>query len=248
MTVKMRNWIRFLLVFFIFTLVFVVIVDKFVLPVYVRHGEEIPLVDVRGRSFDESLIILTMVGFSVEVSDSLENADYPPGTVIDQQPPPGTLVKKGRMVRVVITRGEHFFTMPNLVGKVLKAASLNLQRYHIVTDYISYEFSSDKPRGVVSAQSLRPGLMVSQNDSISLVVSKGPPPRQLEVPDLFGLNLEEAKALIRKEGFKMGTIRYIPNDDLVAYTVIEQDPEYGILYDNPVRINLEVTIAPHSEE
>ncbi|MDO9548128.1 MAG: PASTA domain-containing protein [Candidatus Marinimicrobia bacterium] len=246
MTVRMRNWIRFLTVFMIFSIIFVLIIDKIVLPTYVGHDKEIPLVDVRGRSLDETAIILDMLGLHYEVIDSTENNDLPPQTVVDQQPPAGTLVKTDRVLRLVITSGERFFPMPNLVGKVIKAANLELQRYYLKTDSISYEFSSDKPRGVITAQSIRARQMISASDSVSLVVSKGPPPRQLEVPDLFGLNLDEAKAAIRKAGFRVGAIRYITNDDLVAYTVIGQKPEFGVLYDNAVPISLEVTIASHS--
>lgn len=245
MTVRMRNWIRFLTVFVIFTIVFVLVMDKVLLPKYVGHGKETPLVDVRGRSLNEAAIILDMLGLHYEIIDSTESNDLPPQTVVDQQPPPKTLVKTGRMIRLVITRGERFFPMPNLVGTVMKAANLILQRYHLKTDSISYAYSSDKPRDVITAQSIPPRQMVTANDSVSLVISKGPPPRQLEVPDLFGLNLDEAKAAIKKAGFRVGSIRYITNDDLVAYTVIGQKPEFGVLYDNAVPINLEVTIASH---
>lgn len=245
MTVRMRNWFRFLTVFIIFSVIFVLIIDKIVMPRYVNHGKEIPLVDVTGRSLDEAAIILNMIELSYEVIDSTEDNDLPPQTVVDQQPPPGTPVKKGRMIRLVITSGERFFPMPNLVGTVLKAANLELDRYFLKIDTITYEYSSDKPRGVVTAQSISPKQMVSANDSVALVVSKGPPPRQLEVPDLFGMNLEEAKNIIKKAGFRVGSIRYITNDDLVAYTVIGQNPEFGMLYDNPVQIDLEVTIASH---
>jgi len=248
MTITARNWIRFLIVFVIFSIIFVLVIDKIVLPIYVGNSKEIPLVDIRGRSLDEAVIILDMVGLHYEVIDSTENNDLPPQTVVDQQPPAGTPVKAGRMIRLVITSGERFFPMPNLVGKVMKAANLELQRYHIKTDSISYEFSSDKPRDVITAQSIRPRQMISASDSVSLVVSKGPPPRQLEVPDLFGMNLDEAIAAIRKSGFRVGAVRYITNDDLVAYTVIGQKPETGHFYDNAVPINLEVTITSHSRE
>ncbi|MGC9363833.1 MAG: PASTA domain-containing protein [Fidelibacterota bacterium] len=246
MTIRVRNWIRFLTVFVIFTAGFVLVMDKIVMPLYVEHGEEISLVDVCGRSLDEAAIIFDMIGLHYEVIDTTHDEKYPPQTIVDQQPPAGTPVKKGRVVRLVIIGGEHFFPMPNLVGKVLKAANLELQRLHLEVADISYEYSSEKPNGVITAQSIRPRQMVSSNDSVSLVVSKGLPPRQLQVPDLFGLNLEEAKVLIRNTGFEVGSIRYITNDDLVAYTVIGQQPEFGILYDNPVAIDLEVTITSHT--
>lgn len=247
MTVKMRKWCRLLIVFFIVTLIFIVTMDQFVLPRYVSHGEELTMLDVRNRSYAEAKKILLDLGFKAVAIDTLENTELSPETVVDQQPSPGAAVKRGRVVRLVITSGERFFPMPNLVGKVLKAAQLELDRHHLDVGSISEEFSSDKPRGVVTRQSIRPGLMVSSRDMLELVVSKGSPPSQLEVPDLFGMNLEEAKAAIRKTGFKIGTIRYISNDELVAYTVIGQHPEWGTLLDNPIAINLEVTITSHPE-
>jgi len=247
MTVKLHNWFRFLIIFFIVTLIFVVTMDQFVLPRYVSHGKELTMVDVRDSSYTEAKNILLELGFQAIAVDTLENTELPPETVIDQQPLPGAAVKQGRIVRLVITSGERFFPMPNLVGKVLKAAQLELDRQHLNVSSTTEEFSSDKPPGVVTRQSIRPGLMVSSKDTLELVISKGLPPSQLEVPDLFGMNLDEAKAAIRKAGFKIGTIRYIPNDELVAYTVIRQNPEWGTLLDNPVLINLEVTIASHPE-
>lgn len=247
MTVRTRNWFRILTVFFIVTLIFVVTMDQFVLPRYVSRGKELTMVEVRNSSYTEAKNILLELGFRAIAVDTLENAELPPETVIDQQPLPGAAVKQGRMVRLVITSGERFFSMPNLVGKVLKAAQLELNRQHLSVSSITDEFSSDKPPGVVTRQSIRPGLMVSSKDALELVISKGPPPSQLEIPDLFGMNLNEAQAAIRKAGFKVGTIRYIPNDELVAYTVIRQHPEWGTLFDNPVPINLEVTIASHPE-
>jgi len=247
MTVKMRNWFRILIVFLIVTLIFVVTMNQFVLPWYVSHDKELTMVDVRDSSYAAAKDILLKLGFQAIAVDTLENAELPPETVIDQQPSPGAAVKQGRIVRLVITSGERFFPMPNMVGKVLKAAQLELDRQHLYVGSITEEFSSDKPRGVITRQSIRPRLMVSSKDTLELVVSKGPPPSQLEVPDLFGMNLDEAKAAIRNAGFKVGTIRYIPNDELVAYTVIRQNPEWGTLLDNPVSINLEVTIASHPE-
>lgn len=247
MTVRMRNWFRILTVFFIVTLIFVVTMDQFVLPRYVSRGKELTMVEVRNSSYTEAKNILLELGFRAIAVDTLENAELPPETVIDQQPLPGAAVKQGRMVRLVITSGERFFSMPNLVGKVLKAAQLELNRQHLNVSSITEEFSSDKPPGVVTRQSIRPGLMVSSKDALELMISKGPPPSQLEIPDLFGMNLDEAQAAIRKAGFTVGTIRYIPNDELVAYTVIRQHPEWGTLFDNPVPINLEVTIASHPE-
>lgn len=248
MNVRIRNWLRFLIAFIIFTIAFALVMDKLVMPAYVRRGKEIPLVNVLDRPIEEAEALLKLNGFHVEIVDSVENPGLTPGTVVDQMPAPGNYVKQGRVVRLVLVSGEHFFPMPNLIGKVLKAARLQLERNKIRIDSVTYRYSSDKPKGVIMEQTKTPGFMIGSKETVSLVVSKGPPPQRLKVPDLFGMNLESAKRHIRQAGFKMGSIRYIPNDELTAYTVIGQSPEWGTLYDNPVEIDLEVTIDIQDEE
>ncbi len=248
MRIRIRNFIRFLIVFIFFTIVFVVVMDKIVMPLYIRHGKESILMDIRQKQFGEAKAILTMNGFEVEVIDTVDNSDLPPGTVVDQQPPAGYDVKKGRVIRLVITGGEKYFQMPNLVGKVLKAAMLEMDHYKLVIDSVIYQYSLDKPKGVVSEQSIQQGVMVSSNEPVVLTVSKGQPPRKLEVPDLIGLGLEGAKQAIRKSGFRMGMIRYIPNPELTPYTVIGQEPEKGELRDKPVTIDLDVTTTDVKQE
>lgn len=248
MRIRMRNFVRFLIVFIIFTIVVVIVMDKVVMPLYIRHGEKFIMMDVRQKQFGEAKAILAMNGLEVEVVDTVDNSDLLPGTVVDQQPPPGYDVKKGRVIRLVVTGGEKYFQMPNLVGKVLKAAGLEMDHYKLVVDSVIYQYSTDKPKGVVSEQSVPQGVMISSNELVILTVSKGQPPRQLEVPDLFGLNLEGAKRAIRKSGFRMGMIRYIPNPELNPYTVIGQEPKKGELRDKPVTIDLEVTTTDVKQE
>ncbi|MFA4837956.1 MAG: PASTA domain-containing protein [Candidatus Neomarinimicrobiota bacterium] len=248
MRVRTKNLFRFLAAFAVFTIVFGVLMDKLILPLYVRHGNEYELLDVRHKPLPEARAILESNGIESVVSDTLENSDFPPQTVIDQQPPAGYMVKKGRIVNLIISGGERYFPMPKLVGKVLKAADLELERWGVVVDSVTHEYSSDKPVGVVSAQSISPGLMISTNTHVWLTVSKGAPDKQLEVPDLFGLNLDEARKIIRKSGHLLGKIRYIQNPDLTPYTVIGQKPEAGKLMDNPTAISLDITTISQEEE
>ena len=247
MTVRMRNWLRFIVAFLLITIFLIIVMNKFIMPSYVGHGKEVIMPNVCDRLLAEADAILRIGGFAVDVIDTVENFELPSWTVIDQQPPPGKSVKEGRVVRLVVTASEFYFQMPNLVGKVLKAAKIELDHLKLPIDLVEYRFSPDKPEEVVSWQSIEPGFMVCVNTPISLTVSKGSPPKQLEVPDLFALNLEKAKRLIQKSGFKLGTIREIPNNDLAPYTVIGQSPEAGVRKDKPVSIDLEVTISVISE-
>jgi len=246
-SIFLRNQLRFLIVLVVCTIVFVLLLDKVIMPLYTRHGNEVVLLDVQKMDIERARAILRTNRFQIEVTDSVENPNMPPGIVIDQQPPPGSRVKRGRIVRLVITRGIREFPMPNLVGMALAAARLDLERNNVSIDSLIYQFSSDKPEGVIAGQSIPVDSLVKPHTGLTLTVSKGPPPHQLEVPDLFGLNLDEAKRVIRRAGFTLGTIRYIPSLDLTPFTVIGQYPEYGTLWDNPITVDLEVTTTELEE-
>jgi len=244
MSTKIRNFLRFIAAFIAVGVVLVLVFDKILMPIYVRHGKEVAMIDVLKLPADKAIQILDANGFEVQVVDTIESGNLPIGIVIDQQPPPGRMVKKGRVVQLVVTGGSRFVRMPNLVGRALKAAQIILENNKLVLDSVEYLYSSEIPEGVVSEQSILPGSMVSINTKVTVVVSKGPPSRKLEVPMLIGLSLTEARASIRKAGFRVGVIRYVPTTDLNPYTVIDQTPKPGGLYDNPINIDLQVTIEP----
>jgi serine/threonine-protein kinase len=215
--------------------------DKVLMPLYVRHGQEVILLDVRNKHIDEAEAILRINGFDIEIIDTIEKLELPPGTVIDQQPPPGYIVKRGRLVKLVVSKGESYYPMPNLVGKVLKAAKLELDQLRIPVEAVLYRYSSEIPEGVVAGQSIEPGLIVSPSTPVTLIVSKGPPEVVLKVPDLIGLNLEEAKRQILKAGFEVGKVRYIPDPEFAPFTVVGQRPEPHEIMDYPTAVDLNVT-------
>jgi serine/threonine-protein kinase len=248
MFTRLRNVVRFLIVFFGFTIVFILFMDKIVMPIYVRHGRVFLMPNIRLKPLSVAESMLKSHGMRWTVIDSVENPEVPPNTVVEQLPKAGLEVKKGREVKLVITQTEPFFPMPNLVGKILKAAQLDLQQYHLLLDTVKYAYSSDKPIGVVMGQSIEPGVQVALNTPVTLIISQGPPSRQLWVPDLFGLSLDEARIKLQLAGFRVGQIRYIPNIDLLPSTVIGQSPTAGTAIDNPIEINLDVSINEIKDE
>ena len=248
MTTRVRNLVRFVIVFIMVGITLAVIMDKLVMPVYVSHGTETQLFDVRDKQYTEAEALLRMNGFNIDVIDTVENVDLPSWTVIDQYPLPGRKVKKGREIKIVVSIAEKYFVMRNQVGKVQKAALMELERLKLPVDSIAYSFSVDKPEGVVVDQSIRSGFMVCINTPVMLTVSKGPPERQYEVPDLVGLNFETAKRLIKESDCILGSVREIPNDDFAPYTVIGQNPDAGTLTANPISVDLEVTTVSMEED
>jgi len=244
MYIRLKNWFRFAIILIGMTVIFALLMDKLVMPIYVRLKQEVPLINVCQMVIDDARKNLEAAGFITEIVDEVENLGLPPGTVMDQQPPAGSMVKPGRVVRLIITSGARYFAMPNLIGKFLKAAQIELDQLRLRVDSLDYQYSSQLPAGVIISQSIEPGFMTIANSTVNLIVSKGKPPRQLEVPDLSGLGLDEARREIKKAGFLQGELREVINQELAARTVVNQKPEPGLRFDNPVRIDLEITVLP----
>ena len=120
MITKLRNIIRFGIAFFIVTVILVLLMDKVVMPFYVSQGKTITLQDVRNISLSRAKAKLSEMDLDAVVRDSVAQPDLPPYTVVEQQPLPGNLVKKGRAIYLTISKGKEYVEMPNLIGSMLK--------------------------------------------------------------------------------------------------------------------------------
>lgn len=88
----------------------------YALSVYTHHGEGISVPDltgVRGASATERLHHL---GLQMAVSDSAYNSARPAGTILQQTPGPGTLVKQGHTIYVTInSTSSPSFAIPDII-------------------------------------------------------------------------------------------------------------------------------------
>lgn len=73
------------------------------LDVFTEHGDEVATPSVKGLPYDVAEATLKSQGFSCEVMDSVYDTTRPPGTVTDQNPKEGSMVKEGREVYLTIT-------------------------------------------------------------------------------------------------------------------------------------------------
>ncbi len=74
--------------------------------IYTRHGESITIPDVRKHSYEASRKALTALGMDVVINDTGYVKSLPPGTILDQLPLPGTIVKSGRTIYLTINASD----------------------------------------------------------------------------------------------------------------------------------------------
>ena len=127
------------------------------------------------------------------------SADHPKWTVIEQEPQAGTLVKAGRPVLLVISRGPVVDRVGHYVGRDLEEVRLELQ-----TVFASYRelirieepvarVTDAAPAGTILAQNPAPDTPVDGVVQLELVVSKGPRGDLIELPDYVARPFPEVR-------------------------------------------------------
>ena len=238
----MNKIIQFLIAFGIVSLAIILIFDWFIMPSYVRQDKTLIVTDITGKNLNRALIELETEGYKGVVYDTVYTADVNPQTVVDQYPVAGAKVKPGRTIRLKISRSEKLIIVPNLVGQSRRSVEISLQQIGLRIDTVYTEFNPDYPKGTVAWQFPKSGDHIKKGMGLQLTVSQGLPPDFFQVPQLFGMSMQNAKDLLTKARLKVGKISYQQNEDLVPYTVLDQSIAPGTVLNQTIQVDLVVSI------
>ena len=166
---------------------------------YVSKGidmKDVP--NVVGKGQDEASRTLTDAGLALGAVTDAYSEDVPPGQVISQSVAAGTSLAHDSTVDVVLSKGREPLTMPTLTGKGASAAKSSIEALGLVASPTE-AYSDTVPEGQVISQQTREGSTVYRGDSVSYTVSKGP--EMVTVPDVVGLQRQEARNKLEGAGF-----------------------------------------------
>lgn len=238
----MNKIIQFLIAFGIVSFAIILIFDWFIMPSYVRQDKTLIVTDITGKNLNRALIELETEGYKGVVYDTVYTADVTPQTVVDQYPVAGAKVKPGRTIRLKISRSEKLIIVPNLVGQSRRSVEIALQQIGLRIDTVYTEFNPDYPKGTVAWQFPKSGDHIKKGMGLQITVSQGLPPDFFQVPQLFGMSMQNAKDLLTKARLKVGKISYQQNEDLVPYTVLDQSIAPGTVLNQTIQVDLVVSI------
>ncbi|TAF51220.1 MAG: PASTA domain-containing protein [Sphingobacteriia bacterium] len=189
--------------------------------------EKVPAVE--GQHILAAQKILEDKGFAVVIQDSVFIDSVAKQAVIRQSPEADAVVKTGRTIYLTINRAiPPLVEMPNLAGFSLRSAELYLQSMGLKLGYVTYR--PDFARNAVLEQRynevpIAPGTKIPLGSVISFVLGSGIGEGDMDVPDLVGLSLEEAKKYLVSLGISMGAVVATePVKDSAKAFVIKQSP------------------------
>ncbi|MFQ5675039.1 MAG: PASTA domain-containing protein [bacterium] len=222
-------------------LVVVILFDQFIMPWYTKHGEALAVPNVVAQRFEDAKDILELQGLNALKAGEKYSSTLPFGYVVEQNPRPDRLVKKGRNVYLTISAGEREIQVPNLKGLSETNAYERLKSSGLSLGDVEYEYSQNELPDVVMKQSEEPGVLVKANSPIDITVSLGEPTENVKVPSVLGKTLQVAKRDIRRAGLIVGEITYKTNNEYLQNTVLDQSPAPGNIVANGDTVSLLVT-------
>lgn len=203
---------------------FLFVMDKLVMPNYTNYYEGLTVPDLTKSTLTEAEAELTKLGLRYEVADRRANSAFPANYIIDQQPVANSIVKPNRKIYLTVnTEVKPVVEVPNVVSLSLRNAQIQLQNYGLEVGSTSYE--SSRFKNVVLRQSIAEGDTVAKGTSIDLVISDGLGDKIVTIPEIIGLRLPQAQLKLREAGLRIGQIRFRPNKDVIANTVLDFTPK-----------------------
>lgn len=177
---------------------------------YTRHGSGAPVPPLKGLSVDAAISKLTDQGFGYQI-DSVYVPDEPPGTIVEQDPDAGTMVKANRIIYLtMVTRLAPPVSLPDLSDENYMEAVATLSNYGLKVGDTSTR--SDIANHILevrfAGQIIRPGTKLPKGSKVDLVIGNGAGASEVDIPDLINQELDAAKFVIKGAGLSVGTITY----------------------------------------
>ncbi|MER5727721.1 Stk1 family PASTA domain-containing Ser/Thr kinase [Streptomyces sp. NPDC002138] len=197
-------------------------VDKnTVIKVKVSTGApKVQVIDVMRLPFDQAESALKAKGFQVERKS--EESDSTPGTVLRQDPKPGSSVEKGSTITLTVAKEPSKSIVPDLTGKTKEQAVKLLNDAKLKLGSTTEADSSAPPKTIIG-QALDPGAQVETGTAVNVTIAKAA--QATTVPFLAGKTLAQARQELTARGLSIGAVLSGPSDENAV--ILSTDPGFG---------------------
>ncbi|MDD5628742.1 MAG: PASTA domain-containing protein [Elusimicrobia bacterium] len=180
--------------------------------------------ELKGKSIAAALDQLAPLNIGLRKEGAEFNDAVPMASVLRQYPPAGTVVREGKIVRVVVSQGGETVLTPAIVGLPLRNGEMLLRQSQLVLGEVNESYSLKFEKGTVLSQDPKAEASVERNALVNVTVSGGPPPAGVDLmPDFLRKNISEVQAWANSAGTTLSSSKDMSSP--FAYgTVLSQDP------------------------
>lgn len=161
----------------VITVVFLFALIKF-LDFRTNHGEEINVPDLSKMKLEVAEEKLDEDGLEVFLLDTVDfRPEFPPYTIVEQDPKPNSKVKDGRKIYVKLNaRGYTTVIIPDLINKTFRQAASTIRALGLVEGKTKYvpNIAKDVVLEILqNGKKLKPGDKILKNSTVDFVLGDG---------------------------------------------------------------------------
>lgn len=203
------------------------------------RAREVKVPNLAGSSTAQAKALLASAGLDF-VTEPTRRPDLTVAAdhVLAQDPAPGTVIRRGRSVRVRISDGARLPALPDLIGLSEREAGSKLGQ-----DQIQVAATAEIRRGELATDSIvaQDPPARSASRTVGLLVNRGAQGITYVMPDLIGTPENRATELLRARGFRVAVTGYATYPGLGGGIIIRQSPQAGFQIPPGEAISLEVS-------
>jgi serine/threonine-protein kinase len=204
------------------------------------HGRQANMPKLLGVPVETAQRISAGLGLELKIEDKLYSTQYPANAIAQQMPPPGTPMKMGQHVHVLVSLGPPQVNVPNLLGDSVRAARINAMQRGLTVGEIAVLPWPGDPDQVV-AQDPPPATSEVRTPTVNLLISGGEELAAYLCPRFVGQPIAEVRRVVEKNGFKVGQVTPVPTEGATAGIVLTQSPPSGSKIGSDAVFSFQVT-------
>jgi eukaryotic-like serine/threonine-protein kinase len=189
-----------------------------------------PVPDVVGMPVDEARNLISANDWLIDVQRQRSDEVPEVGAVVRTAPAAGVELAQGEPFLIVVSDGPELRELPDSTGKPLSEATADLLGRQLLVETVE-QFDEVVPAGTVVSWSvpgdatLTAGAQVEPQTTVQLVSSRGPAPRV--VPNLAGLTVTDAQALLAEQQLVLVEAEQVFSDDVPLGAIVAQNIPEG---------------------
>ncbi|MET8925918.1 Stk1 family PASTA domain-containing Ser/Thr kinase [Streptomyces sp. NPDC003509] len=184
-----------------------------------RGPETVKVPDVEGLALADARRELKKWGLAPGMATREFSEEIDRGKVIRTDPRAGTERHTDSAVALVVSKGSPV-DVPDVTGLSVDEATAALDEAGLKAEVLPERVNSAEAQGEIARQTPGSGAEAAEGDTVELTVSKGP--RMLQVPDVTGKDVDEARSTLEDAGFEVKVDRpFLSFSDTVGSQSVE---------------------------
>ena len=179
------------------TFVLMILVACAVFFANIKGSEKVLVPNVQGKKLEDALLELQVKELYPKITLRYSDTTADEGTIMEQSPKAGAIVKGYSRVNLVVSRGAIIDSVGDYVGKTYDEVSMTIQTTFAgmakaPIKLASPEYIPDQaPAGTILEQDPPAGTSISDPVTVQLIVSRGPTYENTKVPYIIGQSVND---------------------------------------------------------